>query len=62
MAESDLDRRERLSRAVMARAHAQAQALFLYETVSFIGVGPRVKNFRADFAFIRYEMIEVAEE
>ena len=59
LAEAGLDRRERLTRAVMARAHAQAQALFLYETVSFIGLGPRVKNFRADFGFIRYEAMAV---
>ncbi len=62
LAESDLDRRERLTRAVMARAHVNAQAMFLYETVAFNGLGPRIKTFRADFGFIRYEAIEVGGE
>lgn len=60
LSETDLAQRKQKTRAVMQHAHDTAQALFLYETVSFIGLGQRVQSFRADFGFIRYEQISLA--
>ena len=48
-------RRRALTEKVMAQSHDTAQALFLYETVSFSGLAARVKEFPMDFGFIRYE-------
>lgn len=62
LSEPDLDMRLTKTRAVMAHAYDTAQALFLYETVAFIGLGPRIKTFRADYGFIRYEDITFAHE
>ncbi|MEQ9444134.1 MAG: hypothetical protein RJS98_01100, partial [Rhodospirillaceae bacterium] len=59
--ESDLEKREALTRQIMQRAHTSAQALFLYESVSFVGLGPRVKNFKSDYGFIRYEEMQLSE-
>jgi peptide/nickel transport system substrate-binding protein len=59
--EGDLDRRRAATQALMARAHDMAQALFLYETVSFTGLGPRVVAFPMDFSFIRYEGVRLKE-
>jgi ABC-type transport system substrate-binding protein len=59
MAAPDVDSRRAATERVMASSHDRAQALFVYESVGFIGVGPRVKNFRSDFGFLRYEMMEV---
>jgi peptide/nickel transport system substrate-binding protein len=53
----DVERRRALTEAVMARAHADAQAIYLYDTVGFVGLGPRIGHFRVDFSFIRYEHI-----
>ncbi|MEQ8733952.1 MAG: ABC transporter substrate-binding protein [Rhodospirillaceae bacterium] len=61
LAESDLEKREALTRQVMQRAHESAQALYMYESVSFIGLGPRVKNFRSDYGFIRYEEMQLSD-
>ena len=58
---SDLKNRKAATEAVMRHAHATAQALFLYETVSFVGLGPRISNFRTDYGFIRYETIQLME-
>ncbi|MCB2106550.1 MAG: hypothetical protein KDE14_02560 [Rhodobacteraceae bacterium] len=60
-AATDLDSRRAMTTAVMKRAHDEAQALYLYETVAFMGVGPRVKTVPVDFAFIRYEGLELAK-
>lgn len=51
----DLERRRALTQAVMARAHETAQAIYLYDTVGFVALGPRIDAFRIDFSFIRYE-------
>lgn len=59
LAESDLDRRRALTQSVMARAHDDAQALYLYDTVAFVALGPRIESFRIDFSFIRYEEIRL---
>lgn len=58
-AESDLDRRRALTESVLARAHDTAQALYLYDTVAFVALGPRIEKFRIDFSFIRYEEIRL---
>lgn len=55
----DLATRKVLTEAVMARAHETAQALYLYDTVGFIALGPRIAEFRSDFSFIRYEAIRL---
>jgi peptide/nickel transport system substrate-binding protein len=58
-AEGGLEKRRAATEAVMRHAHETAQALFLYETVSFIGLGPRIDRFRADYGFVRYELLEL---
>jgi peptide/nickel transport system substrate-binding protein len=60
-AEGDLERRRAATQALMAEAHDMAQALFLYETVSFTGLGPRVESFPMDFSFIRYEGVKLKD-
>ncbi|MBL8643955.1 MAG: ABC transporter substrate-binding protein [Rhodospirillaceae bacterium] len=60
LAEPDLTQRNSQTAAIMRRAHDTAQALFLYESVSFVALGPRVKSFRADYGFIRFEAIQLA--
>jgi peptide/nickel transport system substrate-binding protein len=57
--ETDQAERARRTAEIMKRAHNTAQALFLYESISFAAVGPRVKNFRADYNFIRFENLSV---
>ena len=59
--ESNLETREALTRQIMQRAHDTAQALYMYESVSFIGLGKRVKNFRSDYGFIRYEELKLSD-
>ncbi len=61
LAEGDTARRTELTRNVMARAHDIAQALFLYETVSFTGLSARVVDFPMDFGFIRYEGVKLKQ-
>jgi peptide/nickel transport system substrate-binding protein len=55
------DQRREKTRAVMAKAHDLAQALFLYETVAFSAVGPRVIEFPMDFSFILYEGVRLTK-
>lgn len=55
----DLATRRKLTEDVMARAHDAAQALYLYDTVAFIALGPRIEQFQSDFSFIRYEAIRL---
>lgn len=59
LVETDLTVRNKQTMDIMKRAHDTAQALFLYESVSFVGLGPRVKTFRADYGFTRFELIEL---
>lgn len=59
-AQTDLEQRRSATQAVMRHAHETAQALFVYETVSFVGLGPRVDRFRSDYGFIRYEMLSLS--
>ncbi len=59
VAEPDLEKRSAMTADIMKRSHDTAQALFLYESVSFIGLGARVKSFRADYGFIRFESLEL---
>ena len=51
--------RRALTESVLARAHDTAQALYLYDTVAFVALGPRIEKFRIDFSFIRYEEIRL---
>jgi peptide/nickel transport system substrate-binding protein len=60
-AEVDLEKRRTATEAVMRYAHETAQALFLYETVSFVGLGTRIEHFGVDYGFIRYETITLKE-
>ena len=55
--ESDLTRRTELTQAVMRRAHEQAQAIFLYEGLGFMGLGPRLDSVTAEIGYILYEEI-----
>ena len=54
---TDLNARRTLTEKVMALSHDTALGIFLYDTVTFVGLGPRVKKFRQDAGFIRYEDI-----
>ena len=56
-AATSLESRRALTEKVMALAHETALGIFLYDTVTFVGLGPRVKTFRQDAGFIRYEDI-----
>ena len=58
---ASLPERRTATAAVMRHAHETAQALFLYETVSFVGLGPRIDRFRADYGFVWYELLEFKE-
>ncbi len=59
ISKGNIEERKIATQAVMRHAHATAQSLYLYETVSFIGLSARVKKFRSDYGFIRYETIEL---
>jgi peptide/nickel transport system substrate-binding protein len=59
LAAGEVERRKELTQTTMARAHDLAQALFLYETVSFTGLSARVVEFPMDFGFIRYEGVRL---
>ncbi len=61
MAATGIDARRTATEAVMRHSHDTAQSLFMYETVAFIGLSKRIKAFRSDFGFIRYEDIELAD-
>jgi peptide/nickel transport system substrate-binding protein len=58
LAAETLEARRNATQRLMARAQENAQALFLYESVSTVSYAKRLKNFRSDFGFIRYELIE----
>ncbi len=60
MASADPDTRRRATEEAMALARDRAMGVFLYESIAFIGLGPRVKTFATDFAFIRYERLKIA--
>jgi len=57
----DLESRRRTTEAVMKLTHDRAQAIYVYESIGFIALGPRVKKYQADFGFIRYEVMELSE-
>ena len=56
--ESDLTKRMELTQTVMRRAHEQAQAIFLYEGLGFMGIGPRIETVEAQIGYIIYENIK----
>jgi peptide/nickel transport system substrate-binding protein len=57
----DLTRRTALAQSMMARINENAQALFMYESVNLVAYSKRIKNFRSDFGFLRYELMDVTE-
>lgn len=59
MMESDIDKRSALTRDIMRYYHEQAPAIWMHEGVQFSGLGPRVKNYREDYAVIAYDEIEL---
>lgn len=60
-AESDVNRREVLTRQVMNYAHNNAQGLFLYENVAFDGLAPGIEGYRSDYGFIHYDAVRKTE-
>jgi peptide/nickel transport system substrate-binding protein len=58
-AEFDRAKRRDILRRIMARSHEQAQAIFIYEGVGFMGLGRRVKAMPVDFGFVRFSEIEL---
>jgi peptide/nickel transport system substrate-binding protein len=61
MTTGDLDTRRRLSQQIMAAYHDEAPAIWLHRIVTFEGLSPKVRNFRADVTVIRYDLIELAD-
>ena len=59
MMESDIDKRSALTKDIMRYYHEQAPAIWMHEVVQFSGLGPRVKNYREDYAVIAYDEIEL---
>lgn len=55
--EFDRDKRRRLLHRIMARSHQQSQAIFIYEGVGFMGLGPRVRELPSDFGVIRFDQV-----
>jgi hypothetical protein len=58
-AEYDPLKRRALLNQIMARSHDQAQAIFIYEGVGFMGLVPRVKELPSDFGFIRFDEVRL---
>jgi peptide/nickel transport system substrate-binding protein len=54
-----LDQRREMTEKVMAASHDLAAGIFLYNSVTFVGLGPRIANYRQDVAFVRYEEIKL---
>jgi peptide/nickel transport system substrate-binding protein len=59
IAANTLEARVDLTQKLMARAHDNAQALFMYESANLVSYSKRIKNFRSDFGFLRYELMQV---
>ena len=59
-AEPDLEKRERLTRTLMAELVANPPALILYEAATFYAHASEIVEFRAGFGIIEYEGIERA--
>jgi peptide/nickel transport system substrate-binding protein len=55
----DLAKKRAQIRAILAAYREQAVAIWLHEIVYAQGIGPRVKGFQQDNAFIRYDLIEL---
>jgi peptide/nickel transport system substrate-binding protein len=49
----------KLRRALAARYHAQAPAIFLYEQVSFAGLSKRLSGYEDAFGFVAYDKIDL---
>lgn len=60
-AETDMERRTRLTREIMAYGHEQAQGLFLYEAANFTAVGPTVRDYNTQGSFVLYEAVRSAD-
>ncbi len=54
-----LDQRKTLTEKVMAASHDLATGIFLYNSFTLVGLGPRIANYRQDVAFVRYEEIKL---
>ena len=52
-----LDARRALTEKVMSLSHDAALGIFLYNSITLVGLGPRIAHYRQDFNFIRYEDI-----
>ena len=57
----DLEDKRRQIEAILAEYRNQAVAIWLHEIVYVQGVGPRVEGFQQDNAFIRYDLIDLAD-
>ena len=60
LSESNVSLREDMTRQVMEHSHQRAQALFLYESVTFAAVKTSVTGYRLDGRFVRYEDVGLA--
>ncbi|MBL8629465.1 MAG: ABC transporter substrate-binding protein [Rhodospirillaceae bacterium] len=61
VAAKTLDARIDLTKQLMARMHENAQALFMYESLNLVSYSSRIKNFRSDFGFLRYDLMQVED-
>ncbi len=57
--ESDIEKRRLLTEDIMRYYHEQAPTIWMHEVVGFTGLGPRVKNYREDYAVIAFDEVEL---
>ncbi|MBM3515630.1 MAG: ABC transporter substrate-binding protein, partial [Alphaproteobacteria bacterium] len=55
----DLDARERLTRSLVRDVRDDAPAIWLFEEAALDGVAKHVRNYRAAYAFVNYEELEM---
>jgi peptide/nickel transport system substrate-binding protein len=59
---ADLDERRKLTQEIMAIYHDEAPGIWLHEVVMFEGLAKRVRNYKVDNTFIRYDLIDLVDE
>ncbi|MBL8628398.1 MAG: hypothetical protein JNM81_02140 [Rhodospirillaceae bacterium] len=57
----DLDERRALTQEIMANYHDEAPGIWLHEVIMFEGLSKRVKTYKVDNTFIRYDLVELAD-
>ncbi len=60
-AEQDLEKREAMTRAIMAYHHEQAPAIFTYDLPRFYGLNEALEGFDVEIGFLMYHKMSLAE-